>query len=222
MTIFIILIIAIIVVAAIIIAISRKKSYSGGYHDTKKAKSIVIDTLNMTHELFDKQQSKSKKSKSKKYVINQADINKTIIKLTEKLKPTYSDKIIFVVKTQESLSDEKLQLIRDNYKNLSKDLKVEIHLVEKLKDSKVKFFKGHSALGRDDFYIKVISWENRFPILSNDRFRDLEQMKFGELDSFYVRIYTSYKLFEAKTFINPTAHRYKKIRTFRNLSLEYV
>jgi ABC-type antimicrobial peptide transport system permease subunit len=185
----------ILVIFVIIIFLTKYKTKKYGGND----KTIVVDTLNMVHELFG----------SENYKINQKDIYSTIKKISKKLKSRYS-KIIFVIKSKNS-EDCTPGQIREKYEKISKQLQVSIYLTEKLKNSKDNI-KTHSSLGRDDFYIILTAWKYRCSVLGQDYYKDLKDMKFGELDSFYVIKYEPFKKFEEKDYINPTAHEYKKIR----------
>lgn len=201
-----------ILLALILINKQKFKFYGNGYDIFKPghkigARNIVIDTLNMTYEM----------NRKPKYRIQHDDILNTIRIVTEKLKPIVSDKIIFITKTNEQLGEHDYEL--ESYEKISKELKVYIYIVNKLKEPNkntfVRIKKSHSTLGRDDFYIMVTAWKLRCPVLGQDYYRDLRNMKFGELDSFYVIKYSPYKKFPIKDYINPTGHEYRRMRAPR-------
>jgi len=175
------------------------------------AKNIVVDTLNMTYEIH---------KKSNSYHINHLDILNTIKIVTNKLKPIISGKIIFITKTNEHIGQSTQQDIElESYNNISKELGVYIYVVHKLKEPNkntfVRIKKSHSTLGRDDFYIMITAWTLRCPVLGQDYYKDLKNMKFGELDSFYVLKYSPYKTFEERDYINPTGQEYKLMQAPR-------
>ena len=188
----------------------RSTTNSGIVGGNDKYKSIVVDTLNITHQLYGKKDT---------YQISHNDIIKAIKTVTKKLKP-HVDNIIFVTKSKESL-EQSPEHLRESFINLSKELKVHIYLVEKLKNPKQnKHSKSHSALGRDDFYAIITAWKLRCPILGHDHYKDLKDMKYGELDSFYVRRYFPFKKYAVKDYVNPTAPEYRKIRRPRIIHLD--
>ena len=210
-----IIVVCVFIFTILIALIIKYKSVGGGY-DSKhtkykydiNAKNIVVDTLNMTYEIH---------KKSDSYHINHADILNTIRIVTDKLKPVISDKIIFITKTNEQIGHSNQRDIElESYNKISKELGVYIYIVDKLKkphrDTFVRIKKSHSTLGRDDFYIMITAWKLRCPVLGQDYYRDLKNMKFGELDSFHVLKYAPYKRFEERDYINPTGHEYKRMR----------
>jgi len=186
---------AILMIIVISKIIKSCKKITGG-----NEKVIVVDTLNMVHELFG----------SDGYKINQKDIESTIKKVTKKLKSKFS-KIIFVTKSKNS-ENSTSEEIREKYRDLSKKLNISIYLTEKLKNPKQNNHNSHASLGRDDFYIILMAWKYRCSVLGQDYYKDIKEMKFGELDSFYVIKYEPFKKFEEKDYINPTAQEYKKVR----------
>ena len=179
--------------------------YNGEYESEKHIKNIVIDTLNMTYEIH---------KKSKSYHITNKDILSTIRIVTNKLKPIVSDKIIFITKTSEKLEQNNDDL--DSYDKISKELGVYIYIVNKLKkpnkNTFVRIKKSHSTLGRDDFYIMITASKLKCPVLGQDYYNDLKNMKFGELDSFYVTRYSPYIKFSDCDYVNPTGQEYKKMK----------
>jgi sulfatase maturation enzyme AslB (radical SAM superfamily) len=179
-----------------------------------KYKSMVIDTLNMTHEIH---------RKNDKYKISHSDIMSTIKTVTKKLKPLVSDKIIFVTKNRSNGTDEEIEAVRTSFGELSKKLKVYIYLVEKLPDRPGDEKNNHhAALGRDDFYAIITAWKLRCPVLGQDYYKDLKNMKYGELDSFHVRQYIPFKKYEVHDYVNPTGLEYRKVRRPRVIRWEDV
>ena len=152
--------------------------------------------------------------KSDSYHLKHEDILKTIRIVTNKLKPIVSDKIIFITKTNEKLEQNNDDL--DSYDKISKELGIYIYIVNKLKEPNKNTFvsikKSHSTLGRDDFYIMINAWKLRCPVLGQDYYRDLKNMKFGELDSFYVTKYSPYIKFPERDYVNPTGQEYKRMK----------
>ena len=178
------------------------KFYNGGY---EKHKNLIVDTLNMTYEIH---------KKSDNYRVSNTDILNTIRIVTDKLKPHISDKLIFVTKTNKKDYKE-----LESYDNISKELGIYIYVVMALEkpgiNSFVKITKSHSTLGRDDFYIMIMAWKLRCPVLGQDYYRDLKNMKFGDLDSFYVKRYSPYKKFPDRDYVNPTGQEYRRMRAPR-------
>ena len=214
---FIILLICVLIFAILVVLclsnIDDFNFYKGGYSKPYKnimepQKNIIVDTLNMTYEIH---------KKSDNYRISHNDILNTIRMVTNKLKPFVSDKIIFITKTNEkhALNDFEMQSFRD----ISKELQVFIYIVNKLKepgiDTYVRIKKSHATLGRDDFYIILMAWKLRCPVLGQDYYRDLRGMKYGELDSFFVDKYSPYKQFSERDYINPRGHEYTRMRAPR-------
>lgn len=191
--------------------------WGGGYNrnrDINKLDTIVVDTLNMTHEICS---TKSTSTKSdKKYKISHADILKTIKTVTNKLRPQIK-KIMFVTKVKE-YADSSSEGVRESFEKLSKELNVDIYLTEKLDNPKKS--TSHASIGRDDFYTILMAWKYRCPVLGQDYYKDLRDMKFGEMDSFFVRKYLPFKKFEEKDYINPTAQEYKRIHRPRVIRWE--
>jgi hypothetical protein len=204
----IVLICVLIFAILVILSINNHKFnfYKGG---DEKHKNIVVDTLNMTHEIFGKSVDK--------YHISNPDILNTIRIVTDKMKTNVSDKLIFITKTNKK--DNEYYNEMELFNKLSKELGVYIFVVNELKkpsaNSFVKIHKSHSTLGRDDFYIMITAWKLRCPVLGQDYYRDLKNMKFGELDSFYVEKYSPYKTFPDRDYINPTGQEYKRMRAPR-------
>ena len=190
---------------AIITALILKCNFSFYKGGDAKIKNIVVDTLNMTYEIH---------KKSNSYHITHADILSTIRIVTSKLKPLVSDRIIFVTKTKEKTEFGSNEL--DSYNALSKELRVYIYIVNKLKepckDTFVNIKKSHSTLGRDDFYIMILASKLKCPVLGQDCYRDLENMKFGGLDSFHITRYSPYREFPDNDYVNPAGDEYKNMK----------
>ena len=213
-TIFIVILLVINIILFVIINFRNAKNsifWGGTYNQNRsidKLDTIVVDTLNMTHEICS--------DKTDKYKISHGDVIKTIKIITNKLRPQIK-KIMFVTKTRD-YNDKSPEYIRNSFKKLSKELQVDIYLTEKLKKSKK--ITSHASIGRDDFYVILMAWKHRCPVLGQDYYKDLRDMKFGEMDSFYVRKYLPFKKFEEKDYINPTAQEYKRIRRPRVIRWE--
>jgi len=185
--------------------------YDGGYSGPERSiihKNIIVDTLNMTYEIH---------KKSNNYRIKHDDILNTIRLVTNKLKPFISDKIIFVTKMNEKHEQHDFEI--QSFHKMSKELKVYIYIVNKLKEpginTYVRIKKSHATLGRDDFYIILMAWKLRCPVLGQDYYRDLRGMKYGELDSFFVDKYSPFKQFSERDYINPKGHEYTRMRAPR-------
>jgi hypothetical protein len=114
--------------------------------------------------------------------------------------------------------------LRALYQAAANRCKVYINVVERLPDDdtgvqpKTKN-TSHAVLGRDDFYLIMLTWKYNCPVLSRDRFRDLADMKSGDLNSFHVYSYSPVKILPERDFVNPTAAEFQRMR--RPASVDY-
>ena len=72
--------------------------------------------------------------------------------------------------------------------------------------------RPHSALGRDDFYLIMLAQRYRCAVLSRDRFRDLPEMKAGNLAPFQVWSFSPARPAPERDFVNPAAPEFRRLR----------
>ncbi len=124
--------------------------------------NIVVDLLNVAHDLD--------KKMSDKLLIS------TIIDTTQKLKRFFKDRIMFVVKDANF-----------NCQELCDKLRIYIYNAEAY--DKVKYI-SHTSIGRDDFYCCVLANKFNCSIITNDRMRDFKD--FHTIDRFRITEYNFY------------------------------
>ena len=133
--------------------------------------------------------------------------------------------MVYVTKDRETLaSAEVTARRRAMYQAVARQCGVYVHVVERLPprvgEAAPRRPKSHSALGRDDFYLIMLAWRYRCPVLSQDRFRDLPDMKGGLLDPFHVFSYPPGTRPRERDFVNPAAPEFGRMR--RPVALEFA
>jgi hypothetical protein len=142
------------------------------------SENIVIDTLNLVHW--------HRKGSRKLHL---CDIVSTIEDTAPLLRKRYPGRVVYVTKDRDGVvSKSETMLARSIYQTVAKQESVYIHVVEK-GDEPLKRGR-HSTQGRDDFYLALLAKKYRCPVMSFDRFRDLDSMKHGDLPSFRVYSYS--------------------------------
>lgn len=207
---FIIVIFIILCILFVIYLISIKQNIFipkkiGGADKGKKilqSENIIIDTLNLTHWF------------TKKKHINTSDIIRTIDKTAPIIKQQYPGRVIYVIKTRDKNSHSN----HSPLKNAAHRNNIFINVVEKLDDNSL-YSHNHTSLGRDDFYIIMLAWKYKCPVLSKDKYHDLKEMKSGNLAPFHVYKYSYLKKFVERDFVNPSAAKFKKMK--RPLLIKY-
>jgi hypothetical protein len=178
MLLFIIFIVFIILI--LIISFGNVKTVNGGSKNT----TIVVDTLNISHALF-----------------NKIDIEATIKHVCN----MYKGRIMFVVKDRNLDNNDK----NPDFLALCKKYKCYIYYTKKYYDVN---FKNHAANGRDDFYCLYLANKFDCPILSNDKFRDFREFA-KSVEKFQIIEYTPSKstsnIFNPATCL-PYRNRIKK------------
>lgn len=152
---------------------------------------VVVDTLNLLYWM------KIKGS-------HNAAIMALIEKVTPKLKLSFPDKIFFVVKN--------VEFDKDKIQDLCDSLKICVAITYDYEDPPKGVQKNnlHSASGKDDLYMILLSQKYRCPIISNDRFRDLELLK-TKIQPYKVVIY-NYWAGPIEDWVRPEIKEYKKIK----------
>lgn len=167
--------------------------------------NIVVDTLNLTHWLG---------RGAARGRVEQADIIAAIDTTAPALHRRYPGRVIYVTKDRETRGDaETAEKTRAAYHEAARRNSVYIHVVERLPDDAPRGRSApHAALGRDDFYITLLAWKLRAPVLSRDRFRDLADMKRGQLDKFHVYSFSPFRVAPARDYVNPAAAEFARMR----------
>jgi hypothetical protein len=123
---------------------------------------------------------------------------------TPALKSVYSEKIFFVIKNI-SIEPATLQQLCDN-------LRICIAVTYDYDDPPrgVEKNNTHSALGKDDLYMILLAQKYNCPILSNDKYRDIELLK-TKIQPYKVTTY-NYWARPIEDWVRPEIKEYKKIR----------
>lgn len=174
-----------------------------------ESEDIVVDTLNLTHWL-------RRRTPLKKVDI--CDIISAIDETAPILRSRYPGRVIYVTKDRETATDESTARFRALYQAAAKRNKVYVNVVERIPDAsstrastRASTRTHHAALGRDDFYIIMLSWKLNCAVLSRDRFHDLADMKAGHLDSFQVYSYAPFRSAAERDFVNPSAPEFRRM-----------
>lgn len=168
---------------------------------TLESEDIVVDTLNLTHWL-------RRRTPLKKVDI--CDIVSAIDETAPILRSRYPGRVVYVTKDRETAVDnETTARFRALYQAAAKRNQVYVNVVERIPDTRST--RTHAALGRDDFYLIMLSWKLNCPVLSRDRFRDLADMKAGHLDRFQVYAYTPFRNVAERDFVNPAAPEFRQM-----------
>ncbi|GFR88192.1 hypothetical protein ElyMa_002511400 [Elysia marginata] len=185
----------------------------GGVASGRKAralesKNIVVDTLNLVHWL--KRRSPLKR-------VETCDILAAIGTTAPILHQKYSGRIIYVTKDRETRAAKSdAERLRALFQTTAHHYNVYIYVVERLPvEKKVERRDGkdksHAALGRDDFYLIMLAWKYNCPALSQDRFRDLADMK-TDLAPFHVYSFSPVKPYPERDFVNPSAAEFRRMQ----------
>ena len=178
----------------------------GRKEEALASQNVVIDTLNLTHWL-----------KTDGGPITAATVVAAIEASAPVLRRRYSGRIVYVTKNRESLaSKESAERLRELFLETAQRCNVFIHMVERLPDpyptTVSRPHQLHAALGRDDFYLIMLAAKYRCAVLSHDRFRDLVDMKIGNLDRFHVYSFIPGKPYPERDFVNPSAAEFARLR----------
>lgn len=157
----------------------------------RKSKNLVIDTLNLTHHYI---RTHPREGRAPDARLRQDDVFEAIASMSTSLRPTFPGRLIFVVKGPETArSPAAAEDERAAYQAAACKLGVEIALVDPLPRSASPTRRRagaapvpHVARARDDFYVILLAWQLDCGVLSADKFRDLKDMKSGQLPPFTV------------------------------------
>ena len=161
--------------------------------------NILIDTLNITNELFD--------------CVDHQKILATIKQLTAELKPEYTDRIMFVIKskTHEFLSAAELK----DFQELAVKLRIYIFVGEDY--DKPDVISSHSQLGKDDFLLCVLAQKYKCEIITNDRLADYKEFA-KTVKKFKIIEYNYWQSKPSIDYINPAAF----VRLRRPKTIDYI
>lgn len=171
-----VLIIVVCIVAALVVRSIQPQNVLGGALP-RNEKHIVVDLLNLVHWYTQKDK------------ITSADIRRTIKKTAPILKKKYPGEVIYVTKDMDRPGVE----TDLDYEKMAEKQKIQISLV--LKDAPESNFRApirdpdsHSAKGRDDFVVGMLSWQLRCKALTNDSMNDFAEVK-RNTQPFFVQDY---------------------------------
>lgn len=174
------------------------------------SENVIIDTLNLVHWL--------RRGARETPRITICDIVSAIEETAPTLKERYPGRVVYVTKDREAdVGADVRAWLRGIYQGVSKRCGVYIHDVEKLPDDVSSSTSPHSSLGRDDFYIAMMAKQYRCSVLSRDKYRDLDDMKRGELGRFHVYTYSPFKDTPERDFVNPSAPEFARMRRPRTI-----
>jgi hypothetical protein len=196
----IVLIIAV-CLAAIVVARGASGVLGGGAAGTRReSQNLVVDALNLTHWW------------QKKKVTSVCDVTQTIADVAPVLRQRFPGRLVFVTKNRETAIDgHEAARVRAVYQEVANTSNVEIAVVERLPSDDTPRL-SHASLGRDDFYLVMLAQRYRCGVLSGDRFRDLAEMKSGDLPPFHVYMYLPGALAPQRDFVNPHAPELAHLR----------
>ena len=189
----------------------------GGKEQAPPAKSLVVDTLNIAHWARRRGPPHAKVG-----ICEALDVIGVTAPL---LRERFPDRLIYVVKERESARPkEQCERERALYQAAARREHVRIDVVERLPDppprGRPEARDPHAARGRDDFYTLMTAWKLGCGVLSRDRFRDLEEMKAGDLPPFHVFRYTPWGVAPGRDFVKPSADEFRRMRRPRLYSPE--
>lgn len=177
--------------------------------------NVVVDALNLAHWL-----RRRRKGAPGAPRVGVCDVLAAVETTAPLLRRLYPGRVVYVTKTREARAGAGATArLRALYQAAARRCGVHIHVVERLPDEAgapdavaAAARRGHSALGRDDFYLLMLARDYRAPVLSHDRFRDLPDMKAGGLAPFHVFGYSPVRTVPARDFVNPAAAEFRRLR----------
>lgn len=196
----------------------RRSERVGGEEGGPPSKSLVVDTLNLAHW--------ARRRGPRPARVGICEALNTIDESAPLLRKRFPDRLVYVVKERESArTKEQCERERALYQAAARRANVRIDVVEQLPDEspgtpRAKNREPHAARGRDDFYALMVAWRLNCGVLSKDRFRDLEDMKGGDLPSFHVYRYSPFSSSPGRDFVKPSAAEFRRLRRPRLYSPE--
>lgn len=156
-----------------------------------KSPNIIVDTLNIVHWIGFKK-------------VNIENIKTGINFINPQINKKHPGKKIYVIKDPDhsSYSDKEKNELRE----FSKDKKITIILAEKLESKNIREVL-HQTKGRDDFTLILLADKYQFPILTNDRLKDLNELSLM-LPIFRMITMDQHEI--KKEIINPERYQAKK------------
>ena len=202
-----IIFVIVLVVFAILLACTctvRGQTVVGGARrklDYTKSPHIVIDTLNLTHWITPETDTKITPDKIVATIDATADI----------LKNRHPGRVMYVMKDRDSRFNT--QAARDLYKAAADRNKVYIYIAERYVDPPKGVTKSdeHSALGRDDFFIALLTRKWRCAALTEDWYRDFDSFR-ATLQPFHVYEFAFWRDGPYRDYIRPESEDYGKVR----------
>lgn len=165
---------------------------------------IVVDTLNLSHYLFTTQKKPVQMSTSV--------IVDTIAKTANILRKRFPGRVMYVTKDRESTLND--PSTRKAYAAAARDHSVYIEAVERYEQPPARAGRrseAHSARGRDDFYLALLSKKYRCSVLTEDRFRDFDAFR-STVDPFHVYEYSYWKDIPDRDYIDPRSAAYRGLK----------
>lgn len=166
-------------------------------------RDLVVDTLNLVHW---RRAGGDARPVTTSEIVDAVDATSGVVRRQ------YRGRVVYVLKDRETAaSPAAVDAAREAYHAAAERNGVEVHVVEKGRGDRAGG-ASHAALGRDDFYLAVLAKRYRCPVLSRDRFRDLDEMKAGGLDRFAVRIFVPGRAAVGRDYVNPAAPELASLR----------
>lgn len=134
----------------------------------RRSPHLVVDTLNVAHWLSGQSR------------LSPETIVSAIDRTAPELKRRYSGRVIYVLKDRESQFND--AQVRELYRAAAERNQVYVAVAERYEDPPSADGPGtgdhgHSARGRDDFYMGVLASRLKCAVLTNDRFRDFDSLR---------------------------------------------
>jgi hypothetical protein len=216
---FLLLVVVAVVACAVALCASaapgRLPSYLGGDPPGRRRRAalasphLVVDALNLAHW---RRRDRSDRSGP----VGLCDVIETIDKCTPALQKKFTGRVVYVTKDRETAPvDAKA---RAALQAAARRNHVHIALAERYRDedaaeriaAQVAGRPAHAAKGRDDFYLALLAWRLRCPVLTADRLRDFEEFR-TELPPFHVREYAYWRDKPERDYVRPAAPAYAKV-----------
>ncbi len=199
------------ILAAFVCARAWQREIIGGApvrRGSPAAPHIVVDTLNLTHHLI-----------TRGTIAGPLSIDSIIAAIdatAPALRKKYAGHVMYVVKDRESVFNS--EAAHDAYQAAAVRNSIYIYVVERYRDPPTaeKGTTGHSARGRDDFFMALLAHRWRCPVLSGDKLRDFDEFR-GSVPPFHVYEFAFWRDLPQRDYIRPTSTAYSRLRKPRIL-----
>ena len=169
-----------------------------------RADHVVVDLLNVTHWLHHKKNTNAR--------IDAQAVLRTIDATAPLLKKRWPGRVTYVVKDRtHEFNDDKTHEL---YADAAARNRVVICVAEQYRDpptSNNRLSRGHSAAGRDDFYMCLLAQRERAVVVTNDRLKDFKDFR-RELPPFHVLEFSYVRRLPTRDFIRPESLAYAGLR----------